>query len=177
VNTVITFLNYKLGLQTTGININSITTLFSSIANEKLDFFLQINPEQSFNNMDIGMPENYNISNETTGQTKLMYAKILTAGLGAGETSQTCIQNPIVFTNTLGKLDKLSFKIYIDNESLTPMWLISPFGSQINEWNATFQIDEQVGYTDEKEGWGTNPTIPISSNPASFPYMGLTSNK
>ena len=177
VNTVITFLNYKLGLQTTGININSITTIFSSFANEKFDFFLQINPEQSFNNMDVGMPENYNISNETTGQTKLMYAKILTAGLGAGETSQTCIQNPIVFTNPLGKLDKLSFKIYIDNESLTPMWRISPFGSQINEWNATFQIDEQVGYTDEKEGWGTNPTIPISSNPASFPYMGLTSNK
>jgi hypothetical protein len=127
--------------------------------------------------MDVSMPENYNISNETTGQSKLMYAKILTGGLGANETSQTCIQNPIFFPNTLGKLDKLSFKIYLDDVALTPMWLFYPFSNQIDEWSATFQIDEEIGFADRNSGWGTNPTISIPSNPSAFPYMGLTSNK
>ena len=118
------------------------------------------------------MPENYNISNETTGQSKLMYAKILRGAIGDTEISQTCIQNPILFTNTLGKLDRLSFKIYLDDNNLTPMWLFYPFSSQIEEWSATFQIDEEVGYADRNSGWGPVPTVPISN----YTYMGLTPN-
>ena len=117
------------------------------------------------------MPENYNISNETTGQTKLMYAKILTGAIGDTEISQTCIQNPILFTNTLGKLDKLSFKIYLDDINLTPMWLFYPFANQLDEWSATFQIDEEVGYANRNSGWGPTPTVPMD-----YSYMGLTPN-
>jgi hypothetical protein len=134
---------------------------------------MQINPELSFNNMDVSMKENYSISNETTGQSKLMYAKILTAGLGADETSQTCIQNPILFQNTLGKLDKLSFKIFLDDEALTPMWLFYPFTLQSNEWSATFQIDEEIGFASRDSDWRPEPTVPIPTNPAALQYMGV----
>ena len=178
VNTVITTLNYRLGLHAkTILDLNSITTFFESVSTNNYDYFLQINPEQSFNNMDVGSPENYTISNETTGQTKIMYAKILTAGLGADETSQTCIQNPIIFSNTLGKLDKLHFKVYLNDESLTPMWRFYPFVLQINEWDATFQIDEEIGYADRNAGWGPTPTVAIPDNPNANLYMGLTQKK
>ena len=175
VNNVINTLTYKLGINNiTNINFNNITTFLNTVSNNHFDFFLQVNPEQSFNNIDIGMPENYNISNQTTGQTKLMYAKILTGGLGSSEVTQTCIQNPIIFTNTLGKLDKLTFKIYLDNNELTPMWLFYPFVEQRDEWSATFQIDEEVGFADRNNGFGQNPTIPIPDNLTSFSYMGVT---
>ena len=165
VNTVINTLDYKLGIHGDRLyTFENQITFFSAVSTFNYDFFLQINPELPFNNMDISMPENHAISNETTGQTRLMYAKILTSGLGSGETSQTCIQNPIVFTNTLGKLDKLNFKIYLDDESLTPMWLYSPFPSQLDEWSATFQIDEEIGLADRTDGWSNRPTIPINES-------------
>lgn len=175
VNTVITSLNYKLGIQGNSIlNFNNLNTFFNSVSTFNYDYYLQINPEQSFNDIDVAMSENYNISNETTGQTKLMYAKILTNGLGEDELSQTCIQNPIIFSKPLGKLDKLSFKIYLDDEAITPMWLFYPFVLQLQEWKATFQIDEQISYNDVNNGWSTTPTIPIPNNPNSFSYLGLT---
>ena len=52
------------------------------------------------------------------------------------------------------------------------MWLFYPFSSQIEEWSATFQIDEEVGYADRNSGWGPVPTVPISD----YTYMGLTPN-
>jgi len=172
-NNVINTLNYRMGLNTEqNLNFNSINTFLNKVGDYHYDLFLQVNPEQSFNNMDIAMPENYNITNETTGQSKIMYAKILTGGIGSNELSQTCIQNPIVFQNPLGKLDKLICKIYLDDEELTPMWLFSPFVEKRDEWNATFQIDEEVGFADKNSGWGTNPTIPASS--AGFQYMGVS---
>jgi hypothetical protein len=178
VNTIIAGLNYKLGLHSSDtLDFNNLTSFFEVVSTSNYDYFLRINTEQSFNNMDIAMPENYKISNETTGQAKLMYAKILTAGLGADETSQTCIQNPIIFPNALGKLDKLHFQIYLDDDSLTPMWRFYPFVLQINEWTATFQIDEEVGFADKNAGWGPKPTVPIPNNPAAMPYFGLTEDK
>ena len=171
VNTIINTLDYRLGIHTNNIfDLTTTNTYFDIVGNTNYDFLMQLNPEQSFNNMDISMPENYNITNETTGQSKIMYAKILTGGFGSGEVSQTCIQNPIIFRNTLGKLDKLIFKIYLDDEHLTPMWLFSPFISQVDEWNATFQIDEEIGYADRTNGWGRNPTI--TDNSDNFKYMG-----
>jgi hypothetical protein len=136
---------------------------------------MQINPAQNFNNMDIAMTENYAISNETTGQVKLMAAKILTAGLGAGEVTETAIQNPIIFETPLGKLDKLKINLYADDAALTPLWQVFPFDLGINEWDATFQIDEEVAFNDRNSGWGTNPTIPIPNSPTAFQYMALTS--
>ena len=165
VNNVINTLQYKLGIPNSEITFNSITTYLNVVSNNNFDLFLQINPELSFNNMDVAMPENYSVTTETTGQYKLMYAKILTSGIGAGETTQTCIQNPIIFSNTLGKLDKLSFKLYLDDANLTPMWLFYPFPEKINEWSATFQIDEEIGYADRTKGWTSTPTLPIPSNP------------
>ena len=165
VNTIINTLQYKLGIPNTEINFNSITTYLNIVSNNHFDLFLQINPELSFNNMDVAMPENYSITTETTGQYKLMYAKILTSGIGSGETTQTCIQNPIVFANTLGKLDKISFKLYLDDANLTPMWLFYPFAEQYNEWSATFQIDEEIGYADRTKGWASTPTLPIPADP------------
>ena len=173
VNNIINTLDYKLGIHgSTIFTFSNQITYLNTISTFNHDYFLQVNSEQSFNNMDVAMPENYNISNETTGQSKLMYAKILRGAIGDTEISQTCIQNPILFTNTLGKLDRLSFKIYLDDINLTPMWLFYPFSSQIEEWSATFQIDEEVGYADRNSGWGPVPTVPISD----YTYMGLTPN-
>lgn len=177
VNTVISGLPYMLGLAETGgtnFSILSTVNLFSS-ATGNFDYLMQINSQQSFNNMDIAMNEKYNVSNETTGQVKLMAAKILSAGLGAGEVTQTIIQNPIIFDNTLGKLDKLEFKIYADDAALTPLWLWLPLPFDYNEWNATFQIDEEIGFADRNTGWGQRPTIPMPNNPDAMPFLALTS--
>ena len=86
-----------------------------------------MNPEQSMNNIDVGMKENYAISNETTGQVDLMAAKILMQGIATGEVSETAIQNPIVYETPLGKLDRLTFKLYLDDPALTPIMAILSF--------------------------------------------------
>jgi hypothetical protein len=138
---------------------------------------MQINNDQSFNNMDVAMTEDYTVTNETTGQVKLMYAKILTAGIGAGEISQTVIQNPVIFENPLGKLDKLQFKFYFDDEDLTPPGRLFPFEIGFNNWDATFQIDEEIGFANRDAGFSGNiPTVPIPASPSAMQYMGLTSS-
>ena len=176
VNGIIATLNYRLGIFKWPPSFSTLVTTLNTISSINFNFLLQINVDQSFNNMDIAMTENYNRTNQTTSQIKLMAAKILTGGVGAGEESQTCIQNPILFPNTLGKLDKLEFKIYADDNTITPMWLYFPFELSINEWDATFQIDEEMGFADRNTGWGARPTIPIPLNAAGMPYLALTSS-
>jgi hypothetical protein len=108
-----------------------------------------------------------------------MAVKVLTAGLTPGAIAQTAIQNPIVFKNPLGKLDKLEISIFADDRALTPMWFYLPFPFQyaLSEWDATFQIDEEIGYMDRnKDVWSTNPTIPIPTDPNSMQYLSLISN-
>lgn len=176
VNSIIATLPYRLGLWTISFETFNLLSTITSISSQgNFNFLLQINNQQSFNNMDIAMTEDYNRNNLTTGQVKLMSAKILTGGLGAGEESQTCIQNPILFTNTLGKLDKLEFKIYADDNFLTPMWLFQPFTLPFYEWDATFQIDEEIGFADRNTGWGNRPTVPLPTNPNAMPFLALTS--
>lgn len=176
VQTTTESLAYKLGMENFApSNASNLASTILNLPQARENYFLQINNDQSFNNMDVAMNENYAVSNETTGQVKLMYAKILTGGLGAGELAQTVIQNPITFQSPLGKLDRLQFKIYYDDETLTPGWLIIPFEVGFNDWDATFQIDEEVGLADRNAGFsGNKPTIPIPSNPALFPYMALS---
>ncbi len=159
-------------------NFSSLTTTFSfaSTINENFNIFMQLNPEQSMNNMDVGMKENIAISNETTGQADLMAAKLLLQGVETGEVSETAIQNPIVYETPLGKLDRLTFKLYLDDPALTPMWLYFPFDIGINEWDATFQIDEEIALANRDSGWSGNiPTIPIPNNPSALQYLALTS--
>lgn len=174
VTTTYTSLNYRLGLSQFNLtNVQFGSTLLSALSTN-FDYFLQINEEQGFNNMDVAMDEDYNISNETTGQIKLMACKILTGGLGSGETANSVIQNPVLFENYLGKLDKLSFKIYYNDGPITPAWLLAPFKDlAFNEWEATFQIEEAIAFADRNKGFGLEPTIPIPADPNAMPYLGF----
>jgi hypothetical protein len=176
---IVTNLSYRLGINSFA-NFANIPLLVSTIletSTGQLNYFMQINNDQSFNNMDVAMTEDYTVTNETTGQVKLMYAKILTAGIGAGEISQTVIQNPVIFENPLGKLDKLQFKFYFDDEDLTPAWQVIPFEIGFNNWDATFQIDEEIAFANRDAGFSGNiPTVPIPASPSAMQYMGLASS-
>lgn len=178
VNTVINSLTYRLGLLNMGVSNSNNFNIFSTVAQitstTNMNFLLQINEEQGFNNLDLTMPENYNVSNEGTGQVKFVSGKILMADIGNTGVSQTVIQNPTIFENALGKLDKLEFKIYYDDHAMTPAWLYMPYFLSLNEWNATFQIDEQVGLASQDSGWGQRPTVEVPANPDSTPYIHFT---
>jgi hypothetical protein len=174
-NFVIQTLQYRLGL----VNIipnqfNLLSTVVNITSNGNLNLFMQINEEQGFNNMDITMSENYMVSNETTGQVKLMCAKILMGAVGDSGISQTVIQNPSLFENTLGRLDKLDIKIYYDDPDITPAWLYQPYYLDVIEWNATFQIDEEIGYANRATGWGYKPTVPVPMTADQTPYLFFT---
>jgi len=156
------------------MEFNVFSTIAQITSTSNLNYLMQINDEQGFNNMDLTMPENYNISNEGTGQVRFISGKILMAEIGNTGVSQTVIQNPTVFENALGKLDHLDFKIYYDDEAMTPAWLYLPYFLSINEWNATFQIDEQIGYVNQNLGWSNRPTVPVPTNPDSTPYLYYT---
>lgn len=165
-NTIINSLAYKLGIwnPTSISNLSVISTLGNFNAFSNFNLLMQINTEQSFNNMDIAMNEDYKRNNETTGQTKLIAAKILTSGLGSNDVSQTVIQNPIIFDGTLGKLDKLTFRILIDDDTLTPLDLFFPFDLPFTNWDATFQIDEEIGLADKSNIYNQTPSVNIPSN-------------
>ncbi|WP_397536319.1 hypothetical protein [Roseateles sp.] len=104
--------------------------------------YLQLNLDRSFNTMDVASNEDYTISNDTTGQTKYVMGKILTIGQDFLGVAQTIIQNPVKFSPPLGKLDKLEFRLLLDD--LTPLEVFFPFDFDFTNWDAVFQIDEQV---------------------------------
>lgn len=169
---------YRLGLvnptPSAPSSFNMVSTILAMTSTGNLNYLMQINDEQGFNNMDITMPENYRISNGTTGQVKLVCAKILMGQPGDTGGSQTVIQNPSIFDNTLGKLDRLDVKIYYDDQDITPAWQYQPFFMDLSEWNATFQVDEEVSNANRATGWGAKPTIPIPKNPDHMPYLAVT---
>lgn len=172
---VINTLQYRLGVVSIlPTQFNILSTIFNVTSTGNTNLFMQINEEQGFNNMDVTMPENYNITNDTTGQVKMFSAKILMEGLGNTGISQTVIQNPTLFETPLGKLDKLSVKIYYDDQTLTPAWLYQPFYLDLTEWTATYQIDEEVGYANRQTGWGFKPTIPIPDDPNKIQLLAVT---
>ena len=175
VNSVIGTLTYRLGLTNMSpAKFNLISTIMNYTSSNKLNFLMQINDEQGFNNMDLSMDENYSIHNDTNSQVKFVAAKILMANIGDESISQTLIQNPSIFENTLGKLDRLNIKIYYDDPAITPAWLFLPFQYDATEWNATFQIDEEVGFINQDDGWPSVPTLPVPQNPNDTPYMYYT---
>jgi hypothetical protein len=174
-NLVINTLQYRLGLNNITPNqINILSTVANITSTGNVNLFMQVNEEQGFNNMDITMPENYNITNDTTGQVKMFCAKILMGDIGSSGISQTVIQNPSIFDTPLGKLDKLNIKIFYDDQTLTPAWLYQPYYLDLTEWDATYQIDEEVGYANRQTGWGSKPTIQIPDNPDNIQYLGIT---
>lgn len=175
VNFVTQTMSYRLGLiNTTPTQFNFLSTVMDVTSTGNLNLYMNINDQQGFNNMDVTMPENYMVTNETTGQVKLMCAKILMGQLGDTGISQTVIQNPSLFENGLGKLDKLDIKIYYDDQNITPAWIYQPYNLDFLEWNATFQVDEEVGFANRATGWGSRPTIPVPKNPDHSPYLFYT---
>ena len=176
VNTIIQTAAYRLGVLNITPTINITSTINSILPPFNNNLFMSINDEMGFNNLDVAMPEDYSVTgNETTGQVKLMFAKIMFAGIGSGGQSQTLFQNPLTFETPLGKLDHLTFKIYYDDAALTPVWLSSPFPTVADEWNATINIEEEIGNASRATGWGPNPTIPVPTNPNATPYLDFTS--
>jgi hypothetical protein len=172
VNSVIGTLSYRLGLLSIAPNqYNIISTIQNIISTGNLNFLMQINDEQGFNNMDIAMNEDTFVSTDTTGQLKLVAAKILMGNVGDTGISQTLIQNPSIFENTLGKLDRLNIKIYYDDPYITPAWKFLPFQYDVNEWDATFQIDEEVGFINQDPKWATGPSVPVPKNANETPYL------
>jgi hypothetical protein len=172
VNTVIGTLTYRLGILNVSANqYNIVSTIQNVTSTGNLNFLMQINDEQGFSNMDIAMNEDYAIGNDTTGQIKLVAAKILMGNVGDSGISQTLIQNPSIFENTLGKLDRLNIKIYYDDANITPVWQFLPFPFDVNEWNATFQIDEEIGFINQEDNWSLSPSVPVPKNPNDTPYL------
>ena len=175
VNTIINTLSYRLGILNEEIGFNIVSTVNSILPPFNNNLFMSINDEMGFNNMDVAMPEDYAVTNDTTGQVKLMFAKIMFSGIGKASESQTLFQNPLEFETPLGKLDRLTFKVYYDDAAITPVWLASPFPLLFNEWNATVNIEEEVAQAGRTTGWGPNPTLPVPSNPSATPYLFYTS--
>jgi len=176
VNTIIQTVAYRLGVLDVSPKFNITSTINTILPPLNNNLFMSINDEMGFNNLDVAMPEDYSVTgNETTGQVKLMFAKVMFSGVGKSGDSQTLFQNPRVFETPLAKLDHLTFKIYYDDAALTPVWLSSPFPQLVTEWNGTINIEEEVSNASRTTGWGTNPTLPIPADPNATPFLGFTS--
>jgi hypothetical protein len=93
---------------------------------------LRMNPEYDMNRMDITAKEKLSETLEPRGTTKAFHAKLLLASFGSY--AQTLISNPLSFSPSLGRIDKLTFQ-----------WTDS-LGTVLNnadcEWNAVIQIVE-----------------------------------
>jgi hypothetical protein len=115
--------------------------------------YLKLNPEFTMNRVDSSAAENLSITHDPQGQTNQYAAKLLLAPFG--QYAQTMIQNTISFNPVLASLDKLYFQ-WVDKNNV-----------QINnmdcDWNATFQITEQVMLATPKSVIPTAPPAPAAS--------------
>lgn len=147
-----------------GSNIlNYYSTLASAGAVTKNNLYLQLNVEQGLNNMDVAAKENYNITNETTGEHKVVLGKILTEGSGLQDVTQTVVQLPAKFDTPLSTIDHFSFNLLLD--TLTPLSRIFPFQLAGSDWDGILQIDEEVGALDRDTDLAPVPTIAWSNKP------------
>lgn len=168
---VINSLAYKLGfVRPVYSNISTFVAYLNFLgefsALPTSNTLLQVNTEQSFNQMDVAGTENYTVTNESTGQSKFILGKILTIGQDFLGVSQTIIQSPARFSPPLGKLDKLDFTLLLDD--FTPISSFFPFGFDFTNWDAVFQIDEEVPVVDRTGGFSTVPTVPETQG--ALPY-------
>ena len=147
-----------------GSNIlNYYSTLASAGAVTKNNLYLQLNVEQGLNNMDVAVKENYNISNETTSQHKVVLGKLLTEGTGFQDITQTVVQLPAKFDTPLSTIDHFTFNLLLDD--LTPLSKIFPFQLAGTDWDGILQIDEEVGTLDRDTDLAPVPTIQWSNKP------------
>ena len=127
-------IGYNLGfaLADTSFTTSVRATSFFKILDDYI--YLQMNPENSMNAIDISQQENLSRTRDPTAQSKLYNSKLLLNTFGSFAT--TFVQNPITFNPPLGKLDKLTFSWYDIN------------GNVLNnadcEWSAAIQIVESV---------------------------------
>lgn len=107
------------------------------------NIYLQLNLEQPLNGMDVAKKENYNISNETNSEYKLMLGKLLTRGSSVGAYTQTIVQVPAKFApSPLASIDHFTFRFFLDD--MVPLDLLYPFQVTGTQWDGIIQIDEQV---------------------------------
>jgi hypothetical protein len=139
---VVTTPFYKLGY-----GINDIFSIYSTnslaVTSSVNNIYIQLNTEQPLNNMDIAGKENFNITNEPTGEYKKVFGKLLTQGSTSGQVTQTIVQTPAKFpVAPLASLDHFSFNFFLD--TMVPLNRLYPFLTVGTDWNAIIQIDEQT---------------------------------
>jgi hypothetical protein len=77
--------------------------------------------------------------------------------------------NPIIFNPPLGKLDKISINLLFDDTALTPVEKFYPFqGSNLFEWDATYQIDEEICDASSNGNLSSVPSVKI--DPKNTPF-------
>ena len=143
--------------------LNYYSTIAANGTLVRNNLYLQLNTEQTMNNMDVAGVEQYNVSNETTGQHKVVLGKLLTEGTGLSDITQTIVQLPAKFETPLGALDHLSFTLLLD--TLIPIAKLFPFPLAGSEWNAILQIDEEVGTLDRDTDLAPIPTVEWPGKP------------
>lgn len=154
----VTSLPYRLGLAPNpGILTGYISTVTNQAGVSPFNVYMQLNIEKSSNNMDVARNEDLSITQDPTGDARIVLGKILTQGSGLNDITQTIIQNPARFEPPLGKLDRLHFTLYLDN--LTPLSQVFPYSFDFSDWNAVVQIDEQVSVLNREKDLSTVPTV------------------
>ena len=143
--------------------LNYYSTIAANGTLVRNNIYLQLNTEQTMNNMDVAGVEQYNVSNETTGQHKVVLGKLLTEGTGLSDITQTIVQLPAKFETPLGALDHLSFTLLLD--TLIPISQLFPFPLAGSEWNAILQIDEEVGTLDRETDLAPTPSVQWPGKP------------
>jgi hypothetical protein len=108
--------------------------------------YLKLNPEYDMNRIDFGAKENLSQTMESQGAIRGYNGKLLLNTFG--NYAQTIIQNPVYFSPSLLRLDKMSFQ-WIDTVGI-------PIVNAECEWNAAIQVVEEVPVSKLQSG---NPLI------------------
>ena len=152
-------LGYNLGFALADTDFNTVhrATSFFKILDDYI--YLQLNEEFNMNKMDISQPENFSRTLDATAQTGLYNSKLLLNTFGQYAT--TFIQNPVTFSPTIGKLDKLSFSWYDSKGTL--------INNTDCEWSGTIQITELINtfdttLTDQPDNTALTNTINLGGN-------------
>jgi hypothetical protein len=132
---------YKLGY-----NINDILQFYSTnTLTNKLsqnNIYVQLNEVYSLNSMDVACNELLDVTNESTGEYRKVFGRLLTQGRQVGDVCQTIVQIPARFPIApLASLDHFTFSFLLD--TLVPLNKLYPFTTG-QDWNAIIQIDERI---------------------------------
>ena len=156
-NYYINSLFYKMGFGFNNfISFYSTSGITNAVQNDNI--YLQLNPEQSMNLMDVAKKQNATITNEPTGKHKAVIGKLLTEGIGgSGASTQTIVQIPVKYNPPIGSIDHFSFELLLDD--LTPLVKLFPFQIDGTNWNGIIQIDEQVATLNHEVDLTSVPTV------------------